>query len=237
MPCQHITQSTARKLTFIPKVVEIRAMPAAFDKPGRSYQRWYEDMLNFNWNTAKNASQRLVNGGNVEAWADNFFDAILQANANSHWIGRDLVSLDPTTFEELDILAARAIADDDAEYLQGFIDDILDGRYTDEAGDLMLDQILNRQKLYMGKARGISAQASVDNLDLETEITWVLGGAEKHCSDCPRLASISPYFKDDLFTTPGACDTPCLGNCKCHLEFEVGGQKVQTIKPVVLEND
>ena len=237
MPCNHITESTARKLTFIPKVVEIRAMPAAFDKPGRSYQKWYEDMLNFNWNTAKNASQRLVNGGNVEAWADNFFDAILQANANSHWIGRDLVSVDPTIFEELDILAARAIADDDAEYLQGFIDDILDGRYTDEAGDLMLDQILNRQKLYMGKARGISAQASVDALDLETEITWVLGGAEKHCSDCPRLASISHYFKDDLFTTPGACDTPCLGNCKCHLEFEVGGKKVQTIKPVVLEND
>jgi hypothetical protein len=89
----------------------------------------------------------------------------------------------------------------------------------------------------MGRARGISAQASVDALDLETEITWVLGGTEKHCSDCPRLASISPYFKDDLFTTPGACDTPCLGNCKCHLEFEVGGKKVQTIKPVVLEND
>ena len=115
MCCKHITESTARNLTFIPKVVEIRAMPAAFDKPGRSYQKWYEDMLNFNWNTAKNASKRLVNGGNVEAWADNFFDAILQANANSHWIGRDLVSVDPTTFEELDILAARAIADDDAE--------------------------------------------------------------------------------------------------------------------------
>jgi len=237
MPCNHITESTARKLTFIPKVVEIRAMPAAFDKPGRSYQKWYEDMLNFNWEDAKNASKRLVKNGDVEEWADYFFKSIVQTNANSHWIGRDLVSLDPTTFEELDILAARAIADDDAEYLQGFIDDILDGRYTDENGNLRLDQILNRQKLYMGRARGISAQASVDNLDLETEITWVLGGTEKHCSVCPRLASISPYFKDDLFTTPGACGTPCLGNCKCHLEFEVGGKKVQTIKAVVLEND
>ena len=238
MPCQHITESTARRITFKPKMVEIRAMPAAFDQPSRSHQAWYEDMIDYNWKTAKNATKGLVNDGiGVESWADKFFDAILQANANSHWIGRDLVSDKLfTEFGEVDILAARAIADDDAEYLQGFIDDILDGRYTDENGDLMLDQILNRQKLYMGRARGISAQASVDNLTLETEITWVLGGAEKHCTDCPTLASISPFFKDDLFTTPGACDTPCLGNCKCHLEFEVNGQKVQTIKPVMLEN-
>lgn len=238
MCCHHITESSARKLTFIPKVVHIRAMPAPFEKPGRSHQAWYKDMLEHNWKKTKNATKRLVDGAiGPEQWADIFFDTVLQANANSHWIGRDLVSTGETTFGEEDILAARNIADIDAEYLQGFIDDIMSGRYTDEFGNLIEAQILNRQKLYLGKARGISAQASVDALDLETEITWVLGGTEKHCADCPTLASISPFFRDDLYTTPGACDTPCLGNCKCHLQFRVGDKNVETIKPISLEND
>jgi hypothetical protein len=234
----HYDQLATRVLVYTPKPVEIRALPSAFNQPGnRSHQAWFEDMLDFNWNASKRATSRLVNGAMDETqWADAFFDAILQANANAHWIGRDQVSTALfTEFGTEDILAGQSIADVDADYLQGFIDDILDGRYDDEFGELREDLILQRQRLYMGKARGIAGQAAVDNLPIETEITWVLGAVEIHCQDCPALAGMSPFFPDDLFTTPGACSTPCLGNCKCHLSFIHNGERVETIKPVVLE--
>lgn len=221
---------------WLPPHVEIRAVPSAFaNKPNRSHQAWYEDMINMNWKKAKRTTDRLVaNQISLERWADDFFDAILQANANAHWIGRDLVSKEVTEFNITDMLRARGIADDDANYLQNFMDDIVAGRYTDEEGNLMTTQLLNRQRLYLGKARGIAGQASVDALDLQTKIYWRLGGTEAHCQDCPTLAAISPFYKDDLYATPGSCATPCLGNCKCHLEFKIEDMLVTTIKPVEL---
>ena len=234
--CHHIMESKHTRITvFKPTMREIRAVPSAFANSGNSHQAWFEDMLGFNWNKSKGATTKLVaNTIDVQKWADDFFDAILQANANSHWIGRDLVSISKTKFSTQDILSARGIADDDAEYLQGFIDDIESGRYTDDEGNLIESQILNRQKLYMGKVRGIAGQASVDNLTEEDQIFWTLGGNEMHCVDCPVLAGISPFTKSTLYTTPGACDTPCLGNCKCHLRLQIGDTIVETIKPVGL---
>ena len=236
--CHHIIDPHHTRITvFQPTVREIRAVPSAFANSGNSHQAWFEDMLDMNWKKAKKATGKLVADRiDVQRWADDFFDAILQANANAHWIGRDLVSDIKTKFGKNDILKARAIADVDAEYLQGFIDDIEAGRYTDDEGNLIESQIMNRQKLYMGKVRGIAGQATVDNLELTQKIYWTLGGNEVHCVDCPVLASISPFFKDDLFTTPGACDTPCLGNCKCHLRIEMGDTMIETIKPVNLLN-
>lgn len=234
----HYDQMANRVLTFIPKQVEIRAVPSAFQQAAaKSHQAWFEDMLNFNWKQTKRGTLKLM-AGEYDAleWADKFYETILQTNANAHWIGRDQVS-DAlfTTFGEQDILAARAIADVDGEYLQNFLDDMLDGRYTDENGLFNEDKILQRQRLYMSKSRGLAAAGAVDNLGLDVEITWHLGAVEKHCVECPQLAGMSPFFRDDLFTTPGSCDTPCLGNCKCHLSFIHNGERVETIKPVTLE--
>ena len=234
----HYDQLATRVLTFTPKTVEIRAVPSAFQQAAnRSHQSWFDDMLNFNWRQVKRGTAQLV-GGDIDelTWADRFYETILQANANAHWIGRDQVS-DAlfTEFGEQDILAARAIADVDGQYLQNFLDDILDGRYDDEDGLLDNDKILQRQRLYMSKSRGLAAAGAVDNLGLDVEITWHLGAVEKHCVECPQLAGMSPFFRDDLFTTPGSCDTPCLGNCKCHLSFIHNGERVETIKPVTLE--
>jgi hypothetical protein len=233
--CSHIIESKHTRITvFKPTYREIRAVPSAFANAGNSHQQWFEEMLNYNWRTAKSATEKLIADQiALQRWADDFFDAVLQANANAHWIGRDLIQGN-TKFSTSDMLKARAIADVDADYLQGFIDDIEAGRYTDDEGNLIESQILNRQKLYMGKVRGIAGQATVDNLGSDNKIYWTLGGNEQHCADCPILAGISPFLKDDLYTTPGACGTPCLGNCKCHLRIEINSTIVETIKPVGL---
>jgi hypothetical protein len=222
------------------KVTQVRALPSAFSPQGaRNYSRWFADMLGFNWNKALSLSDKLHSDIDLGAWGDDFYDIILQTNANAIWIGRDLITETDTKFSSNDVLRARGYADVDAEYLQGFLDDLADGRYTDDDGNLKLNQIRNRMRLYLGKARGVSAQASVDGLPLETEIYWRLGSNEKHCGECPTLASISPFFPDDLFTTPGAGDTPCLGNCKCYLEFKLDEgtlyeRTVTTVQPVDL---
>jgi len=223
-------------IVWIPKEVEIRAIPkAVVGVEPRTHQSWYEDMITFNWNKVKRTTESLVAQDiALTKWADSFYETLLQANANANWVGRDLVAKGTTKFGVNDMLKARGFADVDAEYLSGFIDDILAGRYTTEDGLLNERQILARQRLYFGKVRGVAGQASVDALEKETLIYWRLGGVEKHCTDCPRLASISPFFKDDLFATPGSCDTECLGNCLCHLEFKINDKMVESIRPVKL---
>ena len=206
-----------------PAQVLVRALPSAFSPMGdRSHNLWFQDMLTFNWNKASGIANKLGAGEiSIEKWADDFYETLIQTNANANWIGRDLITFDATKFEAMDILKGRGLADIDAEYLAGFIEDLEDGRYTNEDGSLNMNRIKNRMRLYLGKARGVTAQASIDGLPPETEIYWRLGSNEKHCGECPTLASISPFLPDDLFTTPGAGETPCLGNCKCHLEFKL----------------
>lgn len=225
-------------IEFRSQIFEVRAMPAAFPDPARATpQGWYEQMIRFHWNQSKTLTSRLADKKlGLQQWADDFHQTILEAHANAHWIGRRVVGAGKDELTFADVLAGRNRADIDAEYLQGFIDDIASGRYTDpETGELLLNQIYNRQRLYLGKVRGTAGQATVDNLSKDTEVYWRLGGAEEHCEECPSLAAISPFFKDDLFTTPGAGDTPCLGNCKCHLHFEYGDKELTTIQPVELE--
>ena len=224
-------------IAFRSRQFEIRAIPAAFPEPAKAtHQQLYDRMIKFQWNSSKSATGKLAKKDiNYERWADEFHQSILEAHANAHWIGRDLVGSGQADFSYADVIAGRNQADIDAEYLQGFIDDLIAGRYTDpETGDLLVNQIYNRQRLYIGRARGTSAQASVDGLKKDDEIYWRLGGAEEHCAECPVLAEMGPFFKDDLFTTPGAGGTPCLGNCLCHLELTHGGETLNTIKPVEL---
>ncbi len=213
-------------------------MPSVYPEPKKAtFQSWYSDMIHFQWNVSRSATDKYASGKiDIQAWADEFHQSFLEAHCNAHYIGRRMVDAGKEDFEYKDVIAGRDIADVDAEYLQGFIDDILAGRYTDpETGDLLLNQIYNRQRLYLGKARGTAGQATVDNLHKDDEIYWRLGGVEEHCNECPVYAEMGPWFKDDLFATPGNGSTPCLGNCKCHLEFTHDGDTMTTIKPVELE--
>lgn len=97
-----------------------------------------------------------------------------------------------------------------------------DPRYFDEDGNVIESEVLRRMRFYQGKLRGSEGWGHVDAKPPSIEIFWTLGQVEDHCEDCPYLAEISPWSKDLLYTTPGACDTPCLFNCKCHLKFSDG---------------
>jgi len=68
-----------------------------------------------------------------------------------------------------------------------------------------------------GKAQFFNGM--VNGAGENVEIHWVMSEAvEKHCSDCPVLAS-KVYTWQTLPTTPRAGDTACLFNCQCELEI------------------
>jgi len=74
---------------------------------------------------------------------------------------------------------------------------------------------------YAGRMSGTMSAAFHEASPEEATFTWQLGAAE-HCEDCPRLASMSPWQKDELFTRPREGDTMCRLNCKCRLVRDDG---------------
>lgn len=159
------------------------------------------------------ASGRLTPGGSASDWVDEFNAALLDGHAEAWTMGRQLGGdLAPRGYD--DTLMGRAKADLENEWLQQFMADIEDGRYTKEDGSLDLDAIDRRSKLYVRKMRGTSNEALVETSDPEVEWNWVLGPTD-HCADCPQYAALSPYTRDTAMAHPGDGGSDCLGNCTC----------------------
>lgn len=150
-----------------------------------------------------------------QEWAERFHATLIEGHSQAWLMGRHRAGL-LTEAEEIDLLMGSAKADIEAQYLQGFLRDILDGRYTDKEGKLKIGPLVSRSNLYLGKMRGTANESFTAASGDDDEIWWVLGEKE-HCSECPLLAADSPYTKHTLYTHPGAGDTPCRGYCDCTL--------------------
>ncbi len=86
-----------------------------------------------------------------------------------------------------------------------------------QTGSLNKAKMNRRADMYGDAAKAQFWNGTVKGMGDDVEIHWILGQAE-HCPDCPILAS-KTYTWETLPTTPGAGDTACLSNCKCHLEI------------------
>jgi len=145
------------------------------------------------------------------------FDGVLLKGHTDGWVmGRQRAG-DSRDITDADRLAGLAAKDSEAQFLNGFLDDLRNGRYLDDAGELKEAAIRARSNLYLGKVRATSAEAFVEASDPAEEYIWILV-AEEHCEDCPRIADLSPFTKDTIIGFPGSGDTECLGNCKCFLK-------------------
>jgi hypothetical protein len=142
--------------------------------------------------------------------------ALKDGHENAYALGRRL-SGDDKPRDVLDVLTAQAMLDEETYWLGRFADDLVDGRYRDETGALRTALVHARLELYVRKIRGTANEAFVEAGPPGESFEWRLTGIENHCDDCPRLAAMSPWASDELFTTPGRGGTPCLGNCKCVL--------------------
>lgn len=197
-------------------------------------QAWNADHLGFRWKQAQKLNEKLMAGAiTLDDWYEAMDGLLLEGHANAWWIGRSFAG-DDSEFGDLDMLYGRAFRDAETEYLLGFYDRIKDGQYQDAEGNWMPKKLNANSRLYIGKMRGTSGQAFVDGSDDDTLFYWKTSAIEEHCLECPEYVGIfDGVKKGELFTTPGAGDTPCLGNCLCYLEAVAGS--VVTVSPMAVD--
>lgn len=213
--------------------------PAKVPDTVSELQAWFDDHQSFRWKQAKNILNQFIDGKiNDQDWYELIDALLMEGHANSHWIGVVWGSGEYSEFQDSYAAIGRAIADVDADYLIAFADDLASGRYLDSNGDIQKAALQARLRLYLGKMRGTANDAALGQLEGETDVYWRLGGAEQHCQDCPYLAANwTPIKKRDMYASPGSCDTECLGNCLCYLEFVVSDELRTGPKAVTLELD
>lgn len=218
----------------------LKALREELYKGSRPTQADYDNMIRRRRRELRNVTEQLARGDiTAQTWADRFDSILLSGHSRAWHLGRHLAG-DTSEFGEDDRLAGMAAKDPEGEYLNAFLGDLLkrDPRYFDEDGNLRSDAVMNRGNLYLGKMRGTANEAFVAASDEDEQFDWVLGGAEKHCEDCPRIAKLSPFDKTTLWTHPGQGDTECLGNCKCFIRrrsdrltgFKAEGSKDGNVK-------
>lgn len=194
----------------------------------------FEAFLSETQSRSQRLTKRLVNGDvTPREWADLVKELLNDGHASAWVIGRRRAG-DLSAATEADELVGIGYADGQSDFLLSFMEDVENGRYTDENGDLVLSKIQNRLDLYVLNMRGTSGASFVASSDDDEEFTWTLGGAELHCPDCPELAELSPWTQSELYAFPGDGNTKCLSNCLCHLERSSDGRT--SFKPVSFAN-
>ena len=151
---------------------------------------------------------------------------LVGAHGHAAYLGRNKAGL-RQAFGAGDALFGKLAAQEQAEYLDGFVRDVAGGRYTADDGGLEGGQVRARAQLYPNALWGTANDAWRVSLAPDTVVHWDLGDAEQHCDDgvygsCPELAAASPYTAGTLPTVPGRGDTACHGNCTCGLRTEDG---------------
>lgn len=192
----------------------------------RPTQTDYAQMLRARRAELLEITTRLANAAyNLDDWADRFNAILYRGHGLSWMMGRQRAGdLSPENI--MDSMAGIAAKDKQNVFLNNFLFDLQnkDARYFDEDGVLKIKSVMNRADLYVGAMRGTANESWVGASADEEEFIWNLGGNEKHCEDCPKLAALSPFTKDTLFAVPGDGDTACLGRCLCWLSRSSDGR-------------
>lgn len=193
------------------------ALPDYFNQP---QDPWQKMARAFAMQTERLA--RELSGGVItpQRWRAAMDQLILMRHIEAHQIGQAAAGITPSASRAA--TAGKIIRDFESFYLQGFFEDIVQGRMHDSTGVLSLAKVQARARMYVLKTRSTQAQGFVDGSPPDSAYDWRLGAAEDHCDECPDIAADGPYYEQTLYTHPGEGDTPCLVNCKCFLVRDDG---------------
>jgi len=147
---------------------------------------------------------------------------LIKAHKRAYTLGKGSMFGKAAALNADDLFYLRRAMEVEAQFLKGFIDDVVSGR-IDLAGKMGAG---SRADLYSRSLRGSWWNAKTewagggdDGDGYEVICFWEMSPAE-HCEDCVALASMSPWPRDALATVPGAGDTACQARCKCSLRYE-----------------
>ncbi|MFZ4483750.1 MAG: hypothetical protein ACOYOL_07205 [Chthoniobacterales bacterium] len=151
-------------------------------------------------------------------WYEQFYDLLLGKHTSAWSLGRNLAG-DTAALGNDDRVAGLAMAEEESRYLQGFLSDVIDGKFLDADGNIRTDLIKNRSALYGRKLRGTANESFISVSGSGYGFHWRLG-ANDHCADCPQMPDLEPdggFTMDTLPFWPGDGRTACKVNCTCWL--------------------
>lgn len=208
---------SARAQSAIASAVSTLALPDYFDSPKDDWQRVARGLAR---STEKYAAQLAAGEITPQRWRALMDQLILMGHTESHMIGQRAAGAVGSGSRAA--TTARTIRDFESFFLQGFFEDIVQGRMNDKSGVLKLTQVQARARMYVLKTRSTQAMGFVDASPPDASYDWVLGAVEDHCEECPYIADHGPYYENTLYTHPGEGDTPCLVSCKCFIRRDDG---------------
>lgn len=119
-------------------------------------------------------------------------------------------------------VAERAAAAQES-FLAAFATDLANGRYDPRSdGGEGARARKQRFELYALRLTGTANAAWLAALPRTTEVLWVLGENEDHCSTCRYESAQLWRPVSHLTRTPGDGSTICITNCRCHLQTRDG---------------
>lgn len=186
--------------------------------PRRPSQGNFNAMMRARQRELDELCMRLAKGElTIREWGDEFDKVLLDGHTRAHMLGRQRGG-DLRELLDDDVLYGIASKDQEAYFLHGYMQALADGdaRYLNDDGMLNPAKMRNRNSLYVGRMRGSASEAWESACPDDQQINWIML-AKEHCPDCPRMASLNPWDKGDLWAFPGSGDTQCIGNCRCVL--------------------
>lgn len=183
------------------------------------YDPWQKSAKGLQRNLRRIAAELKRGDITPATWRNKMDSVIRVGHVEAHIAGQSMGG--GTTYGPEAARIGGILADQESQYLQGFFQDILDGKYIDADGEFREGAFNARQAMYVNKTRGTAYDGFV-YASPGNQFDWVLGAVEDHCDDCPVLAAGGPYDTSTLYTYPGSADTPCLVNCSCFLRRDDG---------------
>lgn len=191
--------------------------------PRRPAQAAFNNLYSSTARALSGHVDRLTRGDlDTQEWREKSHRTLEQKHARAAYLGRKRGG-DFSDFNDADVEFGISVAADEAEFLADFAAEIEAGDYTDAEGNLDAERVKRRVSLYCFRLLGTANEAFTLTSEYDALFDWLLGAAERHCRDCPRLASNSPHRLDDLETMPGMNQTECMSGCNCRVKRRSDG--------------
>lgn len=187
-----------------PKPAKLRAADRATGKIVARYDR-----------SLRGLAGRWLDGRLTDsAFVDAFSSSLADGHGEAAQLGARLAGLagerPPAAVREY----VAATLSGEGDYLAELVEDVAAGRRSPAQARLAARRYAQRM--------GATVSAAFHEASPEGSRFWWRLGSERPCADCPRLARMSPYEKDELITRPREGETECQGGCQCRIVREDG---------------
>jgi hypothetical protein len=154
-------------------------------------------------------------------FGDEVYRFLPMAHAQAAYLGRRHAGI-TGAFDEDDMRFGLHAAEEQEQFLQGFVEDLSGGRYERPGADkttTVIDVPMLERRLtkYAMAVAATANEAWVEGMPEATLYHWRDVRDKAECPDCEKWALQGPYDRDSLPAIPGDGTSECKSNCRCEL--------------------